>query len=113
MSEGNYEVILCERGIRTFANHVRFVPDLSIIPSVQAISHLPIIYDPSHSTGNRAMVAPLSRAGIAVGADGLLVDIHPYPERALCDGPQALLFDMFNELVEEVRGIAQVIKKHR
>lgn len=113
MSEGNYEVILCERGVRTFANHVRFTPDLSIIPAVQAISHLPIIYDPSHSTGNRAMVAPLSRAGIAVGADGLLIDIHPYPERALCDGPQALLFDAFRELVEEVRAIAAIIRPHR
>lgn len=113
MSEGNYQVILCERGVRTFANHVRFTPDLSIIPAAQAISHLPIIYDPSHSTGNRAMVAPLARAGIAVGADGLLVDVHPYPERALCDGPQALLFDGFRALVEEARAIAAIVQHHR
>jgi 3-deoxy-7-phosphoheptulonate synthase len=113
MSEGNYEVILCERGVRTFASHTRFTPDISIIPAVQGISHLPIIYDPSHSTGKRDTVIPMSRAAIAAGADGLLVDIHPYPERALCDGPQALLFDMFHQLVDETRGIAEVIKHHR
>lgn len=113
MSEGNYEVILCERGVRTFASHTRFTPDISIIPAVHSLSHLPIIYDPSHSTGKRDTVIPMSRAAIAAGADGLLVDIHPYPERALCDGPQALLFDMFQQLVEETRGIAEVIKHHR
>ena len=113
MSGGNYQVILCERGVRTFASHTRFTPDISIIPAVHSLSHLPIIYDPSHSTGKREMVSPMARAAIAAGADGLLVDIHPYPERALCDGPQALLFDMFRELVAEMRGIAQVIKHHR
>ena len=113
MSGGNYEVILCERGVRTFASHTRFTPDISIIPAVHSLSHLPIIYDPSHSTGKRDTVIPMSRAAIAAGADGLLVDIHPYPERALCDGPQALLFDMFQELVTEVNGIANVIKHHR
>ena len=113
MSGGNYEVILCERGVRTFASHTRFTPDISIIPAVHSLSHLPIIYDPSHSTGKREMVSPMARAAIAAGADGLLVDIHPYPERALCDGPQALLFDMFQELVTETRGIANVIRHHR
>ncbi len=110
MSEGNYQVILCERGVRTFANHSRFTLDLSLVPAVQRISHLPIIIDPSHSTGKREKVIPLSRAGIAVGADGLLVDVHPYPERALCDGPQALLFEMFRQMVGEVRAIAGIVK---
>jgi len=110
MSEGNYNVILCERGVRTFANHTRFTLDLSLIPAVQRISHLPIIVDPSHSTGTREKVIPLSRAGAAVGADGLLVDVHPHPEQALCDGPQALLFDMFKEMVSEVRAIAKIVR---
>lgn len=112
MSEGNYRVILCERGVRTFGSHSRFTPDLSVIPAVQKLSHLPIIFDPSHSTGNRDTVIPMSRAAIAVGADGILVDVHPYPERALCDGPQALLFDMFREMVGELRAIAAIVK-HR
>lgn len=109
MSEGNYQVILCERGIRTFGSHTRFVPDLSVIPAAQHASHLPIIFDPSHSTGRRDTVIPLARAGIAVGANGLLVDVHPYPERALCDGPQALLFDMFRQMVSELRAIAKIV----
>ncbi|MFN0084389.1 MAG: N-acetylneuraminate synthase family protein, partial [Blastocatellia bacterium] len=112
MSEGNYQVILCERGVRTFADHSRFTPDLSIIPAVQGLSHLPIIFDPSHSTGKRETVIPMARAAVAVGADGLLVDVHPYPERALCDGPQALLFGMFRRMVEEVRAIAEIIRRH-
>ncbi len=112
MSEGNYQVILCERGVRTFGSHSRFTPDLSVIPAVQRLSHLPIIFDPSHSTGNRDTVIPMSRAAVAVGSDGILVDIHPYPERALCDGPQALLFDMFREMVEQLRAIAEIVKSH-
>ena len=113
MAEGNYEVILCERGIRSFGSHSRFTPDLAVIPAAQKLSHLPIILDPSHSTGTRDTVIPMSRAGIAVGADGLLVDIHPYPERALCDGPQALLFDMFRQMVTEVRAIAAIVHSAR
>ena len=112
MSEGNYQVILCERGVRTFGDHSRFTPDLSVIPAAQRLSHLPIIFDPSHSTGNRETVIPMARAAVAVGADGLLVDIHPYPERALCDGPQALLFDMFRDLVAQARAIAEIVKQH-
>jgi 3-deoxy-7-phosphoheptulonate synthase len=112
MAEGNYQVILCERGVRTFANHSRFTLDLSLIPAVQRLSHLPIIIDPSHSTGKREKVIPLSRAGVAVGADGLIVDVHPYPERALCDGPQALLFDMFREMVVQVRAIDEIVRRH-
>jgi 3-deoxy-7-phosphoheptulonate synthase len=112
MAEGNYQVILCERGVRTFGAHSRFTPDLSVIPAAQKLSHLPIIFDPSHSTGNRETVIPMARAAIAVGADGLLVDVHPYPERALCDGPQALLFDMFREMVAQARAIAEIVKQH-
>lgn len=111
MSEGNYQVILCERGVRTFGSHSRFTPDLSVIPAAQRLSHLPIIFDPSHSTGNRDTVIPMSRAAIAVGADGILVDIHPYPERALCDGPQALLFDMFRGMVGQLRAIAEIVNQ--
>jgi 3-deoxy-7-phosphoheptulonate synthase len=111
MAEGNYQVMLCERGVRTFANHSRFTLDLSLVPAVQRISHLPIIIDPSHSTGKREKVIPLSRAAIAVGADGLLVDVHPYPERALCDGPQALLFEMFRQMMGEVRAIAGIVRR--
>jgi 3-deoxy-7-phosphoheptulonate synthase len=113
MAEGNYQVILCERGVRTFGNHARFTPDLSIIPAAQQLSHLPIIFDPSHSTGRRETVIPMARAGVAAGADGLLVDVHPYPELALCDGPQALLFEMFRNMVNEVRAIDRVVKGHR
>ena len=110
MAEGNYQVILCERGIRTFGSHSRFTPDLAVIPAAQKLSHLPVILDPSHSTGTRETVVPMARAGIAIGADGLLVDVHPYPEKALCDGPQALLFPMFKQMVEEVRAIAKIIR---
>lgn len=113
MAEGNYLVILCERGVRSFGSHSRFMPDLAIIPAAQHITHLPIIFDPSHSTGRREQVIPLARAGIAVGADGLLVDVHPHPDRALCDGPQALLFDMFREMLLEVRAIASIVKQAR
>lgn len=112
MAEGNYEVILCERGVRTFASHSRFTPDLSIIPEIHRLSHLPIIFDPSHSTGKRETVIPMARAAVAAGADGLLVDVHPYPERALCDGPQALLFDQYRGMVEEVRAISDIVRHH-
>jgi 3-deoxy-7-phosphoheptulonate synthase len=109
MSEGNYEVILCERGVRTFADHTRNTLDLSSIPYVQRISHLPILVDPSHGTGKRAKVLPLSRAAVAVGADGLLIEVHHQPELALSDGPQAILPEMFAELVDAVRLLAPVV----
>ncbi len=109
LAEGNYEVVLCERGVRTFADHTRNTLDLSAVPYVQRISHLPILVDPSHGTGKRAKVLPLSRAAVAVGADGLLIEVHNEPEHALSDGPQALLPEMFRELVAEMRRLAPVV----
>jgi 3-deoxy-7-phosphoheptulonate synthase len=109
MAEGNYEVILCERGVRTFADHTRNTLDLSIIPAVQNRSHLPIIVDPSHGTGKRHKVIPMARAAVAAGADGIMVEVHNHPEVALSDGPQALLPNMFKQLVEDVRAIHKVI----
>ena len=109
MSEGNYNVILCERGVRTFADHTRNTLDLSVVPAVQRLSHLPIIVDPSHGTGKRNKVTPLSRAAVAVGADGLIIEVHPDPDRALSDGNQSLYPDQFDGLMVEVRQIAQVL----
>ncbi|MEP6769988.1 MAG: 3-deoxy-7-phosphoheptulonate synthase [Acidobacteriota bacterium] len=109
LSEGNYEVMLCERGVRTFADHTRNTLDLAAIPYVRRISHLPILVDPSHGTGKRQKVLPLSRAAVACGADGLLIEVHAHPESALSDGPQALLPDMFAELVRQVRLLAPVV----
>lgn len=109
LSEGNYNVILCERGVRTFADHTRNTLDLSVIPEVKRLSHLPIIVDPSHGTGKRDKVLPLARAAIAVGADGLIVEVHPEPDRAKSDGFQSLDPDQFDELMQEVTAIAGVI----
>ena len=109
LAEGNYSVILCERGVRTFSDHTRNTLDLSAVPYVQRISHLPILVDPSHGTGKRQKVIPLSRAAIAVGADGLIVEVHPHPEAALSDGPQAILPDMFADLMRQVRLLAPVV----
>ena len=109
MAEGNYQVVLCERGIRTFAQHTRNTLDLSAIPAVRRISHLPVIVDPSHGTGRNFMVTPLARAGVAVGADGLIVEVHDQPEHALSDGAQALTLDQYDDLVREVRSIHEVI----
>ncbi len=109
LAEGNYDVILCERGVRTFADHTRNTLDLSAVPYVQRISHLPIVVDPSHGTGKRAKVLPLSRAAVAVGADGLLIEVHDEPEHALSDGPQAILPEMFGELVRQIRRLAPVV----
>jgi 3-deoxy-7-phosphoheptulonate synthase len=109
LSEGNYDVILCERGVRTFADHSRNTLDLSVIPAVKKRSHLPIVVDPSHGTGRRHKVLPLSRAAVAVGADGLLVEVHHDPEKALSDGMQSILPDEFVELVAQARQIAAVL----
>lgn len=109
MSEGNYQIVLCERGIRTFAQHTRNTLDLSAVPAVRRISHLPVIVDPSHGTGKNYMVTPLARAGVAVGADGLIIEVHDQPDHALCDGAQALTLPQYEQLVSEVRAIHEVI----
>jgi len=111
MSEGNYNIGLCERGIRTFADHTRNTLDLSLIPAVQRLSHLPILVDPSHGTGKRNKVTPLSRAAVAVGADGLMVEVHNKPDEAMSDGPQSLFPDQFDELMTQVRQIAAVVQR--
>jgi 3-deoxy-7-phosphoheptulonate synthase len=109
MAEGNYNVILCERGVRTFTDHTRNTLDLSVVPAVQRLSHLPIVVDPSHGTGRRNKVLPLSRASIAVGADGILVEVHHDPSKALSDGPQSILPEEFTQLMHEAREIAAVL----
>ena len=109
LSEGNYNVALCERGVRTFADHTRNTLDLSVVPAVQRLSHLPILVDPSHGTGKRNKVTPLSRAAVAVGADGLMVEVHNQPDQAMSDGPQSLFPDQFDELMKQVRQIAAVV----
>jgi 3-deoxy-7-phosphoheptulonate synthase len=108
MAEGNYNVILCERGVRTFTQHTRNTLDLACVPAIRRISHLPVIVDPSHGTGSAYMVTPLARAGVAVGADGLMVEVHNHPELALSDGAQALTPLEYAQLVGEVRAIREV-----
>ncbi|HEX7579410.1 MAG TPA: 3-deoxy-7-phosphoheptulonate synthase [Thermoanaerobaculia bacterium] len=109
LSEGNPNVVLCERGIRTFSDFTRNTLDLSVIPAVKRLSHLPILVDPSHGTGKRNKVIPMSRAAIAAGADGLAVEVHDRPEEALSDGPQALTPDLFGELMAQIGPIAAAV----
>jgi 3-deoxy-7-phosphoheptulonate synthase len=112
MSEGNYEVILCERGVRTFNNHARNTLDLSVVPAVQRVSHLPILVDPSHGTGRRDSVLPMARAAVACGADGILVEVHHQPELAFSDGPQSIYPEQFARMMDELEQIAPVIGRH-
>jgi 3-deoxy-7-phosphoheptulonate synthase len=112
MSEGNYQVILCERGVRTFADHSRNTLDLSIIPAVRRLSHLPILVDPSHATGKRDSVLPMARAAVAAGADGILVEVHNHPELALSDGPQSIYPDQFARMMDEIAQIAPVVGRN-
>ncbi len=109
LSEGNPDVILCERGIRTFETYTRNTLDLSAVPVIKAKSHLPIVVDPSHGVGLRDKVIPMARAAVAAGADGLLIEIHPDPETAKSDGPQSLYFEQFSELMTQIRLIAHAI----
>ncbi len=109
LSKGNPNVMLCERGIRTFEKYTRNTLDISAVPVIKRLSHLPVIVDPSHASGHRELVPALARAAVAVGADGLLVDVHPHPETALCDGPQSLIPADFAKLMDELRSIARVV----
>jgi 3-deoxy-7-phosphoheptulonate synthase len=109
MSEGNYEVMLCERGVRTFADHARNTLDLSIIPALRHVSHLPILVDPSHGTGRRDSVLPMARAAIAAGADGILVEVHDHPEKALSDGQQSLYPAQFATMMRELEQLAPIV----
>jgi 3-deoxy-7-phosphoheptulonate synthase len=111
MAEGNRNVILCERGVRTFSDYSRFTLDLSIVPELKRISHLPVIVDPSHATGKRNLVIPLARAAIAAGADGVMVEVHADPNRARSDGGQALTPEMFAELMDELRIITRAVRR--
>jgi 3-deoxy-7-phosphoheptulonate synthase len=110
LSEGNYQVILCERGVRTFTDHTRNTLDLSVVPAVQSLSHLPIIVDPSHGTGKRDKVHPMALAAIAAGAAGLIVEVHPNPDRALSDGYQSLFPDQFRELAEDANALSALLR---
>ncbi|MFW2491018.1 3-deoxy-7-phosphoheptulonate synthase [Clostridium chromiireducens] len=109
MAGGNENVILCERGIRTFENYTRNTLDLSAVPAVKKLSHLPIVIDPSHSAGKYWMVEPLAKAAVAVGADGLIIEVHNDPANALCDGPQSIKPSKFAKLMEELRVIAAAV----
>jgi 3-deoxy-7-phosphoheptulonate synthase len=111
LAEGNYNVVLCERGVRTFSDFTRNTLDLAVVPAVQQRSHLPILVDPSHGTGRRQKVLPLSRAAVAVGADGLLIEVHHNPENALSDGMQSILPEELDQLLGEIRQIADVLHR--
>jgi 3-deoxy-7-phosphoheptulonate synthase len=109
LSTGNANVMLCERGIRTFETYTRNTLDLSAVPVIKKISHLPIIVDPSHGTGIRGKVIPMARAAVAAGADGIMVETHPDPPSAKSDGPQSLFFDQFVDLMKQIRIIAEAL----
>jgi 3-deoxy-7-phosphoheptulonate synthase len=111
-SEGNYDIIMCERGVRTFGTHARNTLDLSVVPAAREQSYLPVFVDPSHGSGRRDKVIPLARASLAVGADGLMVEVHPEPEMALSDGPQALLPEQFTQLMDVLRQMAPLVGRN-
>jgi 3-deoxy-7-phosphoheptulonate synthase len=112
MTEGNYQVVLCERGVRTFAQHTRNTLDLAAVPAVRRISHLPVIVDAAHGTGRSYMVTPLARAGVAVGADGIMVEVHSRPDEALSDGAQALTLSEYEQMTKELEAIHKVIQQN-
>lgn len=109
LSQGNPDVILCERGIRTYETALRNTLDLSAIPLLNELTHLPVIVDPSHATGKRTLISPMSKASIAAGADGLMVEVHSCPEKALSDGAQSLTFAMFGNMMKELKPVAKAV----
>jgi 3-deoxy-7-phosphoheptulonate synthase len=109
LSQGNPDVILCERGIRTYETALRNTLDLSVIPLLNELTHLPVIVDPSHGTGKRSLISPMSKASVAAGADGLMVEVHPCPEKALSDGAQSLTFDLFKDLMNQLKPVAEAV----
>ena len=109
LSHGNRRVVLCERGIRTYETTTRNTTDINAVPVLKSLTHLPVMLDPSHSTGQRNYVIPISRAAIAAGADGLIIEVHPDPDHALSDGGQSLRFDQFAELVQQTRKLAAAV----
>jgi 3-deoxy-7-phosphoheptulonate synthase len=111
LSEGNPNVILCERGIRTFEKTTRNTLDLSVVPLIREMSHLPIVVDPSHATGRRSLVGPMAKAAIVVGAHGIMVEVHPDPDKALCDGAQSLDGDSFGELVAGLNRLMHLLEE--
>jgi len=112
MSQGNYDVVLCERGIRTFEDYTRNTFDLAAVPALKEMSHLPVIVDPSHGTGIRSLVTPMAKAAVPVGADGLIVEMHPNPEKAFSDGAQSLTPEQFGKLMDELRRYLPLENKH-
>jgi 3-deoxy-7-phosphoheptulonate synthase len=113
VAHGNPNVILCERGIRTFETATRNTCDITSIPVLDELSHLPVVLDPSHATGKRSLVPPLARAGVAIGADGLIVEVHPQPEKAVSDGAQSLTFDQFARMMNELKPYIELWKRAR
>ena len=111
LTGGNKHVVLCERGVRTFTDHTRNTLDLSVIPPVKELSHLPVVVDPSHGTGRRAYVTPMALAGLAAGADGVMVEVHPDPDHALSDGAQSLDFPTFEKMLTSLRRLAEVLER--
>ncbi len=109
LAEGNNQVVLCERGIRTFETYTRNTVDITAIPAMKELTHLPILLDPSHGTGKQSLVAPVSLAGVAAGADGLMIEVHPQPDKAMSDGPQSLDFRMFKDLMQILGPVAKAV----
>lgn len=112
VSSGNPNVILCERGIRTFETYTRNTMDVSAVPVLHHLTHLPVIVDPSHATGKRWLVTPLALAGVAVGADGVMVEVHPRPDEALSDAEQQLNLDQFREMMASIRPVHEIVREH-
>jgi 3-deoxy-7-phosphoheptulonate synthase len=112
MSQGNYNVVLCERGICTFEDYTRNTFDLTAVPALRELSHLPIIVDPSHGTGIRSLVTPMAKAAVPVGADGIIIEVHPNPEKAFSDGAQSLTPEQFSRLMDDLRRYLPLENRH-